>query len=199
MQSTKEIWKDIEGFEGYYQVSNYGQVKSLDRYIECTNGDIHYTRHVPERILRQQLDCDGYYRINLIRSNHEKGFGVHRLVAQAFVPNPENKPTVNHIDGNKQNNHVSNLEWATYQEQNDHAVKLGLRSSETMRPAYEKSMTVIKQQVMCIETGQVFESQIEAERQLGLCSTAVWHSIHTGKCAHGTHLHFRRLNINAVN
>lgn len=193
MQSTKEIWKDIEGFEGYYQVSNCGDIKSLDRYTICNRSGTQFARHVPERILRQTSDCDGYFRINLIKDNHERGFAVHRLVAQAFIPNPENKPTVNHIDGNKQNNCVDNLEWATYQEQNDHAVRLGLRSSETMRPAYEKSMTIIKQQVMCIETGQIFESQIDAERKLGLCATAVWHSIHTGKCAHSTNLHFKRV------
>lgn len=198
MQLIDEIWRDIKGFEGYYQISNIGNVKSLNRFITCMNNGTECKRFISEKILKQHIDCDGYCRINLIKDGCEKGFGVHRLVAEAFILNPENKPTVNHIDGNKQNNHVDNLEWATYQEQNDHAVRIGLRSAETMRPAYEKSIAKLKRSVICVETGEIFESQIEAERQLGLCSTAVWHSVHTGKHAHGTNLHFKEFN-NAVN
>lgn len=194
MQSTKEVWKDIEGFEGYYQVSNCGGVRSLDREIHYLNHGTMCSRHIEGKILRQQIDCDGYYRINLIRDNHGKGFGVHRLVAQAFIPNTENKPTVNHIDGNKQNNCVDNLEWATYQEQNDHAVRLGLRTQSTYSNRFNVKKRLSKP-VECIETGQIFESQIEAERQLGLCSSAVWYSIHTGKCAYGTNLHFVQSSI----
>lgn len=198
MQSIKEVWKDIPGWEGFYQVSNLGDVRSLDRDIEYLNNGTLTTLHCKGKVLKQRADEEGYMRICLARNGRTKLYGVHRLVAQAFIPNPETKPTVNHIDGNKSNNCLSNLEWATYQEQNDHAVRLGLRNQATYSNR-ENLKKKLSKQVICIETNQIFESQIEAERQLGLCSTAVWYSVHTGKCAHGTHLHFRRLNTNAVN
>ena len=107
-----EIWKDIEGFEGKYQVSNKGRIKSL-----CFR---------TPRILRLCKDKTNYLRVALQGKNFIRNAAVHRLVAESFIPNPENKPIVNHIDGNKQNNCVENLEWATYQENSDHAWKTGL-------------------------------------------------------------------------
>ena len=112
----QEIWKDIKGYEGKYQISNLGRVKSLQR-----NGR-------PERILRLNL-IKGYAYTTLSNGSrgNKKKLKVHRLVAEAFIPNPHNKPEVNHIDGNKLNNNVDNLEWVTHQENCKHAVKLGLR------------------------------------------------------------------------
>lgn len=114
-----EIWKDIEGFEGVYQISNYGRVKSLRK--KC--GTI-----IKEESMRKlSLTRDGYYKVRLIRGDKDVTTRVHRLVAKAFIPNPENKETVNHIDGNKLNNHVDNLEWSTRHEQLQHAYDLGLK------------------------------------------------------------------------
>lgn len=95
----QEIWKDIVGYEGLYQVSNMGRVRSLKRNI----------------ILKPTSDMNGkgYYFVNLKRGNPKK---IHRLVAKAFIPNPDNKPEVNHIDGNTKNNKIDNLEWCTHQE-----------------------------------------------------------------------------------
>lgn len=104
----EEIWKDIEGFEGYYQVSNLGRVKSLKRVND-------EGRHLPEMILKLGIH-NGYRNVVLCRNSITKTFSVHRLVGKAFVPNPENKPCINHKDENRKNNHVDNLEWVTQKE-----------------------------------------------------------------------------------
>lgn len=118
MQDTEEIWKDVVGYEGLYQVSNLGRVKRLA---------FSYSRfHIKEKIRKRNITRCGYNRIVLM-NNHDKSMRyVHRLVAEAFIPNPDNKRVVNHIDGDKLNNHVSNLEWATDSENAKHAVKNGL-------------------------------------------------------------------------
>jgi len=117
----KEEWKDIEGYEGFYQISNLGQVKSRGGWCG--------TAKRKEKIRSTSLTRDGYVKVRLLYQGKDKTMRVHRLVAEAFVFNPENKDTVNHIDGNKQNNIVSNLEWLDRTEQMFHAYKLGLKTS----------------------------------------------------------------------
>lgn len=104
---TREIWKDIEGYEGLYQVSNLGRVKRI-----TTN-----------RILKSSKHVSGYLMVNLSKNSVTSHQRIHRLVAQAFIPNPENKHDINHIDENKTNNHVSNLEWVTAQENSNHGTR----------------------------------------------------------------------------
>lgn len=126
----KEIWKDIENYEGIYQVSNIGRVKSLDRYVNCSpNGKA--KRFLKGIVLRQISDKDGYQIVNL--KKHQEGLysRVHRLVAQAFIPNTDNKPQVNHIDGVKYNNIVTNIEWATLSENRRHAYDTGLQDGKS--------------------------------------------------------------------
>ena len=115
-----EVWKDIEGFEGRYQVSDCGRVRTVERHK--SDG-----RRQPEAIRRTQIDRHGYEFALLFDGNKNRRFSVHVLVARAFIPNVENKPQVNHIDGNKLNNVVSNLEWVTASENQLHAVAHGLR------------------------------------------------------------------------
>ena len=95
----KEIWKDIDGYEGLYQVSNLGRVKSL--------------HHNKEKILKGSYNSKGYYFVKLCKNGISKSIFVHRLVAQEFIPNPDNLPIVNHKDENPRNNNVDNLEWCT--------------------------------------------------------------------------------------
>lgn len=110
----KEIWKDIEGYEGYYQVSNLGRVKSMERLITYTNSK-GVTSHFPveEKIIVQRTDRGGYRRVSLKKDKGRKLCLVHRLVAQAFIENQDNLPLVNHKDENRGNNNASNLEWCT--------------------------------------------------------------------------------------
>lgn len=113
-----EIWKDIEGYEGLYQVSNLGRVKSLERTIVRSDGQ---KRFLPEKILSCSLDDRGYVRAKMCRNNKHISKRVHRLVAETFIDNPDNKIEVNHKDGIKTNNKISNLEWATGYENLKHA------------------------------------------------------------------------------
>jgi len=117
----EEIWKDIVGYEGFYQVSNYGRFRSLDRLI---NGRWH-----PYPILgcniKPVIKTTGYSQVGLQKNGKQKVVLAHILVAKHFILNPFNKKCVNHIDCNKTNNHFSNLEWVTYKENSMHMVKMG--------------------------------------------------------------------------
>lgn len=115
----KEIWKDVKGYEEYYEVNQYGVVKSKDRLVEIPDyqnahaycSGFSYVK--PGRVMKQQLNIFGYLVVNLTKNKKQKGHFVHRLVADAFVPNNDNLPFINHKDENKTNNNASNLEWCT--------------------------------------------------------------------------------------
>ena len=118
----EEIWKDIEGYEGLYQVSNLGRVKRMRFINKNTNIE-------KERIKSQKIRKDGYLEVALYKNGKGKYIQVHRLVAKSFIPNPKKLPQVNHIDGNKENNCVDNLEWVTNKENVTHAIKTGLQNN----------------------------------------------------------------------
>jgi len=111
----KEVWKKIEGYD-LYEVSNFGNIKSLN--------------FNKESILKLNLTDKGYLHVSLFKNRIKKTTSVHRIVAISFIPNPENKPCVNHIDGNKQNNKITNLEWVTVKENIHHSFNLGLNSGK---------------------------------------------------------------------
>lgn len=120
---NEEIWKDIKGYEGLYIVSDLGKVRSLER--ECTqlNGltGNYNTRTLPAKEVATFKDKDGYIKVKLNKSGVKNNHMVHRLVATAFIPNPENKPEVNHKFGIKSDNRASELEWMTTSENQQHA------------------------------------------------------------------------------
>ena len=139
-----EIWKDIEGYEDKYQISNLGNVMSLN-----------YRNTKIPHLLQLALGHDGYYFVTLCKGNITKQYKVHRLVAEAFIPNPENKSQVNHKNEIKTNNSVANLEWATASENINH----GTRN--------QRVANANKIKVKCIETGEIFNSVSEAASAVG--------------------------------
>lgn len=154
-----EEWRDIEGFEGY-QVSNYGQVKSLN--YRCTG---------KEQILKQTTNKGGY-KVIFLKKKH---CSVHRLVAQAFIPNPDGKSDVNHISGDKTDNTVFNLEWNTRQENVRHAFDNGLASNKY----HEKK-------IICHQNGEIYNSLKEAGEMLNIPSCGICSVLKgTQKTTHG--------------
>lgn len=147
-----EVWKKIDGTGGMIEVSNLGRVRSLLR--------------VSKTILKMQRDSKGYLRIRVTINRQKLTFKVHREVAKAFIPNPENKPQVNHIDGNKENNAIENLEWVTNKENAQHAFATGL--FDAVMAGAQRSNELRKRPITATQrdTGCVleFESVSEAER-----------------------------------
>lgn len=105
-----EIWVDVPNYEGLYQISNFGNVKSLGRYVRVSD-KLGGCRKKKESLLKFEVCKNGYLRVNLNTDGGRKHFLVHRLVAEAFIPNPQNMPQINHKDEDKTNNSVDNLEW----------------------------------------------------------------------------------------
>lgn len=171
---VKEVWRDIKGYEGYYKVSNLGNVKSVDRVIN--NGGVKYT--AKGKLLKLQHNGHGYYQVSLSKKGKRKSYKVHRLVAEAFIPNTRKLNHINHIDGNKLNNNVTNLEWVTQQENNQHAWDKGLNKNtakqrETAkqwckenRDKMVKGMQRVR--VKCLNNGKVYNSITEASEDLGI-------------------------------
>ena len=116
-----EVWRDIVGYEGIYQVSNLGRVRSLDRLVRGARG----MRRILGKVLSNRILPNGYNYVGLSKEHHSVHHYVHRLVAQAFIPNPDNISDVDHIDGDKTNNCVENLRWCTHKQNINYAIESG--------------------------------------------------------------------------
>lgn len=165
------MWKEVKGYEGYYEVSDTGQVRSVRRTIIDSSMK---RRTLQGNVMKQTLSKDnkregyGYYVVNLRKDGQSKVVQVHRLVAENFLENTYNLPTVNHKDGNKQNNDVSNLEWATYRENNIHALNNGLR-----KPRGNK----IAQYTLKGDLVSIYKSACEASRVTGIGRGSISHCL----------------------
>lgn len=155
-----EKWVDVKGFEGLYMVSNLGRVKRVGAY---SNQSVSWKKE--ERILKAGDNGRGYLFVNLSKNNKIYNRYVHRLVAEAFIQNPFNKKTVNHIDCNRKNNNVDNLEWSTYKENNDYALKIMKLQGKNKRN--NKASIPITEYDLNMNFIEEYPSVREAERQLG--------------------------------
>lgn len=155
-----EKWEDILGYEGLYQVSNWGKVKSMARTVLNKHG---LPQKYPEKLLRvdvSNMGCSKYYRVTLCKNHTTKRYLVHRLVAEAFICNPCNKEFVNHIDNNGENNEVTNLEWVTHSENMLHSQVQG-RLFETQSRA-GKAAGVVQRATLQAEMDALVGKQIYA-------------------------------------
>lgn len=208
----KEIWKDVNEYEGIYQVSNLGNVKSLPHIVSCGRGQT----LTKEKTLKFR-NSYGYNRVHLMKDKKEKNLYVHRLVAEAFIPNPYNLPVVNHIDENRSNNHVENLEWCTHKENVNHGTAIERMSKSRMghevkletRDKISKGLMGIKREnirggknhlsrsVICITTNEKFECMEDARRKykannISACCRGIYKT--SGKLQNGTKLEWKYAN-----
>jgi hypothetical protein len=130
-----EIWKNIEGYEGFYQISNLGNVKSLCRLVGNHSG---FKKLLKEKILKTHISKTGYFVINLKINSKRKTFKLHRLIAYSFIEKIKGKEYINHINGIKTDNRVENLEWVTIKENNYHAIKTGLKKDSGINNSRSK-------------------------------------------------------------
>ena len=146
---SDEIWKPIPDYEGYYEASNLGRIHSVERVVKSGRGH----RTVKSALLKIFLDEWGYEKVSISKDGKNVSRKVHTLVAKAFIPNPNNYPQVNHIDGVKTHNFVNNLEWCN--------------ASQNMNHCYGNGMSKWQTKVKIVETGQVFNSLSECARAIG--------------------------------
>lgn len=159
-----EVWVDIKGYEELYQISNMGRVR---RKAKMVNVGIKNVKKAfkQEMVLKPLKLTKGYLGVVLYdKDSKGKTYKIHRLVAQAFIPNPNNLPQVNHIDGNKENNNVNNLEWCNQKENMQHSYKIGLRRNIVKSiNQYDKNGNFIKK----------WDSIMQAERCLKISNTSI--------------------------
>lgn len=164
-----EVWKDVEGYEGKYAVSNMGRVKSLNRKVKCGSN---HSRTIPEKILAVNPfgpENYAYSVVTLSKNGTLKTHALHRLVAKAFLPVVDGKPCVNHKDLDKFNNRIDNLEWVTYADNSKHAQVNGMYMGVIRKNSKE---------VRNIETGERFVSAIEAAKKYNVAYMSLQRALH---------------------
>lgn len=162
MSRLVEEWRPVVGYEGLYEVSDRGNVRSLDMRLKCKNNSFRIKKGVQ---LKPYIDEDGYCRVGLHNIEKSETKGVHRLVAEAFIPNPDNKPQVDHINGVRNDNRVENLRWFTLKENNS----TDLAKSRKSKAAFERSdnKKIVYQYTLDGEFVAKYNSTMEMERKNG--------------------------------
>ena len=151
-----EQWKPVVGYEGLYEVSDVGEVRGLDREVN-TNIRLNKKRIIKGKVLKKRVGTKGYYAVDLCKDGKVTRTNIHRIVAEAFIPNPKNLRVVNHINGDKQDNRISNLEWVSYKENHWHARNTGL-----LKEIGQHNNKSIK----CVESEMIFPNRVKAAEWL---------------------------------
>ena len=172
-----EEWRDVVGYEGYYQVSNLGRIRSLDRAVRHAYRG---TQSIKGHILTPCRGNGPYYSVMLSKDGKAKSLRVHRLVATAFVPNPDRLNCVNHKDGDKLNNSASNLEWCTHRHNTQHAIDHKLLTYDnsgfsTWSEESRKHYSRVRKRAIIRSDGKRYESTADAAKDLGVTYSAVMH------------------------
>jgi hypothetical protein len=157
-----EIWKDVKGYEGLYEVSDLGRVRSVDRYVDQENNGTMTRIFYPGKILKLRKDHNGYLTSKICNQSNTKYKKIHRLVAESFISNDDKKPLINHKNGVKGDNRVSNLEWVTAKENSQHALKNNLHNPIVHKQCKEASVEACCKQVICLNNNMIFKSSYEA-------------------------------------
>lgn len=161
----KEVWKPIQGYEGLYEVSNIGRVKALPKVFRNKLG---YLNHFKEKFLSPVKDGKGYLMVWLfLEGKGRKMFKVHRLVASAFIPNPENKPQVDHINTKVYDNRVENLRWVTEKENSNNELTLIHNAAHAIKGANNKDAKRVNQYTMSGEFVKEWGCMTDIEREYG--------------------------------
>lgn len=154
----KEIWKDIQGYEGLYMISNYGNVKSLGN-----------NKSRKEKILNPRTNTKGYKQIALCKNNKRKYYSIHKLVALHFIPNPNNLSEINHKDENKNNNSIENLEYCDHKYNMNYGTRTERARNKTKgREGLKGEKNPTSKKVKCLNTGEIFSTVSDAAEWSGL-------------------------------
>ena len=180
-----EIWKDIKNYEIKYQVSNFGNIRSVDRYIDFNRGEQHFRIFRKGQIIKKQLDSHGYEQVQLHDGTRNKVHTllVHKLVAEAFIPNPDNKPCIDHINTIKTDNRVENLRWTSHKENCNNELSLEHYKFAKKQPRY----AIRKPVIQYAKDGTFikrWDSAIDASEKLGIHLASIY-----GVCAGAEHYH----------
>lgn len=171
----KEIWKDVIGYEELYEVSNLGKLRHKDVLVD----DIKNNRkmHIKQKYMKPCLGKRGYYVYVVSKNNKKKHLPIHRLIAIHFIPNPNDYPVINHINGNKLDNRIENLEWCTYSHNNSEAFRIGLRKTDYENSGFKKYNDSIKKKINQYDMNMIFikswNSIQEASETLNICSSHI--------------------------
>lgn len=156
VDDRKIVWTDVKGYEGLYEINNFGEIKSLGRVVQYSDGRL---RRCDGKIMKQHVNAQGYMSVRLTNEDKESKLElVHRLVLSSFEENIDDELVVNHIDGNKINNNLDNLEWTTYSENNQHAYDMDLKKNKRKVVMYDLKGNILK----------TFDSIHSAERETGI-------------------------------
>lgn len=178
---NNELWRPVVGYETYYVVSNYGRVRSLPRYVNFIHGTV---RKLKGKVLKPMTDANGYQYVMLAYNGTQKSKFIHRLVGEAYLDKPDPSCEINHIDGDKRNNAVDNLEWVSHKHNIQHSFDAELHkkySSEYMRKIGRVGSKISAAKssiaVLCESDGLAFVSQNAADRYYGYHAGSVCEAI----------------------